>query len=300
MSTIVSRTTAGRSRGPDARRGPGHPRGRQDLERFLIYFVLIVGLSMTLLPFLWMIFASLKTPTEIARIPPTFFPEKPTLENYNTILHDPLLPLLRFYGNSTFVAVANVITNLFTSSLLGYLFAKYEFRGKQAFFGYFMVTMMIPGQMTMIPGYLILVKLGLVNTLWGLVLPGFLNAFGIFMMRQFIETLPNELLDAARIDGASEWHIYARVVLPQLGPALATLGTLTFMSNWNSYLWPMVVITEKERRTLPIILTWYSNQHGARPHIQMAATVMVVIPILIVYFFFQRWIVQGLSMTGFK
>jgi multiple sugar transport system permease protein len=300
MASIVSRTTTGRSRRPDARRVPGHPGGRQGLERSLVYFVLTVGLSMTLLPFLWMIFASVKTPTEIARIPPTFFPEKPTLENYNTILHDPLLPLLRFYGNSTFVAVANVITNLFTSSLLGYLFAKYEFRGKQAFFGYFMVTMMIPGQMTMIPGYLILVKLGLVNTLWGLVLPGFLNTFGIFMMRQFIETLPNELLDAARIDGASEWHIYARVVLPQLGPALATLGTLTFMSNWNSYLWPMVVITEKERRTLPIILTWYSNQHGARPHIQMAATVMVVIPILIVYFFFQRWIVQGLSMTGFK
>jgi multiple sugar transport system permease protein len=300
MASIVSRTTAGRSRRPDDRRVPGHPRGWQGLERSLVYFMLTVGLSMTLLPFLWMIFASLKTPTEIARVPPTFFPERPTLENYNTILHDPLLPLLRFYGNSTFVAVANVITNLFTSSLLGYLFAKYEFRGKGAFFGYFMVTMMIPGQMTMIPGYLILVKLGLVNTLWGLVLPGFLNAFGIFMMRQFIETLPNELLDAARIDGASEWHIYARVVLPQLGPALATLGTLTFMGNWNSYLWPMVVITEKERRTLPIILTWYSNQHGARPHIQMAATVMVVIPILVVYFFFQRWIVQGFAMSGLK
>jgi multiple sugar transport system permease protein len=300
MATIVSRTTAGRSGGPDARRIPERPRGRLGLDLFLIYLLLIVGLSMTLLPFVWMIFASLKTPTEIARIPPTFFPEKPTLENYNTILHDPLLPLLRFYGNSTFVAVANVITNLFTSSLLGYLFAKYEFRGKGAFFGYFMVTMMIPGQMTMIPGYLILVKLRLVNTLWGLVLPSFLNAFGIFMLRQFIETLPNELLDAARIDGATEWQIYGRVVLPQLGPALATLGTLTFMGNWNSYLWPMVVITEKERRTLPIILTWYSNQHGARPHIQMAATVMVVIPILIVYFFFQRWIVQGFAMSGLK
>ena len=199
-----------------------------------------------------------------------------------------------------FVAVSNVLTNLFTSSLLGFLFAKYEFRGKRLFFGYYMITMMIPGQMTMIPGYLILVKLGLVDTLWGLVVPSFMNAFGIFMMRQFIMAIPNELLDAARIDGASEWQIYWRIVLPQLGPALATLGTLTFMSNWNAYLWPMVVITTIERRTLPIILTWYSTQHGARPHIQMAATVMVVIPILIVYFFFQRWIVQGFSMSGLK
>jgi multiple sugar transport system permease protein len=262
--------------------------------------MLILGLSMTLMPFLWMIFSSLKTPMEMARVPPTFFPEEPTLDNYKTILNDPLLPLLRFYGNSTFVAFSNVFTNLFTSSLLGYLFAKYEFRGKQALFSFFLLTMMIPSQVTMIPGYLILVKLHLVNTLWGLVLTSFLNAFGIFMMRQFIETIPNELLDAARIDGASEWQIYIRVVVPQLGPALATLGTLIFMGNWNSYLWPMVVITEKERRTLPIILTWYSNQHGARPHLQMTATVMVVIPILIVYFFFQRWIVQGITMTGFK
>jgi len=285
---------------PDARRSTEQFKARRDPGRFLIYFLLMLGLSITLMPFLWMIFSSLKTPTEIARVPPTFFPEDPTLDNYLTILHDPRLPLLRFYGNSTFVAFSNVLTNLFTSSLLGYLLAKYEFRGKKALFSFFLLTMMIPGQVTMIPGYLILVKLHLTNTLWGLVLTSFLNSFGIFMMRQFIETIPDELLDAARIDGASEWQIYARVVAPQLGPALATLGTLIFMGNWNSYLWPMVVITEKERRTLPIILTWYSNQHGPRPHIQMAAAVMVVIPILLVYFFFQRWIVQGITMTGFK
>jgi len=300
MATVVPRKAARLAPQAGARWSGERPGIRYGMRRLLVIFALVLGLSMTLMPFLWMIFSSLKTPTEIARVPPTFFPEHPTLENYNTILHDPQLPLLRFYGNSTFVAVSNVLTNLFTSSLLGYIFAKFEFRGKQALFGFFMLTMMIPSQVTMIPGYLILVKLHLVNTLWGLVLTSFIDAFGIFMMRQFIETLPNELLDAARIDGASEWQIYARVVLPQLGPALATLGTLTFMGNWNAYLWPMVVITEKERRTLPIILTWYSNQHGARPHLQMTATVMVVVPILIVYFFFQRWIVQGFTMSGFK
>jgi multiple sugar transport system permease protein len=126
------------------------------------------------------------------------------------------------------------------------------------------------------------------------------NAFGIFMLRQFVETLPNELLDAARIDGASEWQIYLQVILPQLGAPLATLGILTFMSNWNAYLWPMVVITSIEKRTLPIILTWYNSQHGGNPGLTNAATILVILPILFVFLYFQRWIVQGFTMTGFK
>jgi len=265
-----------------------------------VYFVLIVGLSMTLMPFLWMLLSSLKTTAEILRVPPTFWPENPTLSNYLTILNDPKLPLLRFYGNSLFVACTNVLTTLFTSSLLGFLFAKYQFRGKQVLFGWFLLTMMIPGQMTMIPSYLILAKVGLLNSLWGLVVFSALDAFGIFLMRQFIESLPNELLDAARIDGASEWQLYWRIVLPQLGPPLATLGILAFMQNWNAYLWPMVVITRIERRTLPIILTWYNSQHSTQPNLTMAATVMIIIPILIVYLFFQRWVVRGFTMSGLK
>ncbi len=278
----------------------GLTRARHHLGRFLVYFLLILGLSMTLMPFVWMILASFKTQTELIRVPPTFWPENPILDNYRTILQDPKIPLLRFYGNSAFVAIINVLTTLFTSSLLGYLFAKYEFRGKRIFFGWFMLGMMIPSQMTMIPGYLILAKVGLLNTLWGLVVFSAMDAFGLFMLRQFIETLPNELLDAARIDGASEWQIYWRIVLPQLGPALATLGTLNFMGNWNNYLWPMVVITKVERRTLPVILTWYNSQHSERQNIVMAATVLVVIPVLFVYFFFQRWIVRGFTMSGLK
>lgn len=275
-------------------------RVRHSLGRFLVYFVLILGLSVTLTPFLWMILTSFKTSGEIIRTPPTFWPENPTLNNYLTIIRDTRLPLLRFYGNSIFVAVSNLLSHLFTSALLGYLFAKYEFRGKRAFFGFFLLTMMIPFQVTMIPGYLILAKLHLLNNLWGLVLPSFLDAFGIFMMRQFIETIPNELLDAARIDGASEWQIFLRIVLPQLGAPLATLGTLTFMWTWNAYLWPMVVITKIEVRTLPVILTWYESQHTTSYNLVMAATVLIVIPVLIVYFFFQRWMVRGIVMTGFR
>lgn len=293
-------TTATRTYTQGARRGKESAGARSGLGRFLVYLLLIVGLSITLTPFVWMILGSFKTATELIRIPPTFWPENPTLDNYRTILSDPQLPLLRFYGNSAFVAVANVLTSLFTASLLGFLFAKYEFRGKRLFFGWFMLGMMIPGQMTMIPGYLILSKVGLLNNLWGLVVFSAVDAFGLFMLRQFIETLPNELLDAARMDGASEWQIYWRIVLPQLGPPLATLGTLNFMGNWNSYLWPMVVITKIEFRTLPVILTWYNSQHGSRPNLTNAATVMVVIPILFVYFFFQRWIVRGFTMSGIK
>lgn len=293
-------TTTFQTRPQTARKNQAMAQVGPILQRSVIYLLLILGLLVTLVPFTWMILASFKTQSEILRIPPTFWPEKPTLNNYWTIYNDPKLPLLRFYSNSLFVAVFNVCTNLFTSSLLGFLFAKYQFRGKQMLFGWFLLTMMIPYQLTMIPSYLILAALGLLNTLWGLVVFSGLNAFGLFMMRQFIETLPNELLDAARVDGASEWQLYLKIVLPQLGAPLATLGTLTFMSNWNAYLWPMVVITDIEHRTLPIILTWYNSAHSSRANLTMAAAVLIIIPILIVYFFVQRWIVRGFTMSGFK
>jgi multiple sugar transport system permease protein len=158
--------------------------------------------------------------------------------------------------------------------------------------------MMIPFQVIMIPLYLILVKLGITDSLLGLIVPGATSAFGIFLMRQFIDGVPSELIDAARIDGSSEIGIYVNIILPQAGSALATLGILTFMGTWNDYLWP--VITTTERRTLPIMLTWYNSQHGARTDLTMAASVLVILPIVVIYFIFQRWIVQGIALTGFK
>jgi len=269
-------------------------------SRILIYVILTLGLSFTLLPFIMMILSSFKTNVEVLRVPPTFWPENFTLDNYVKIFNDPKLPLLRFYGNSAFVATLNVVSTLFTSSLVGYMFAKFEFPGKRLLFIWFLTLMMIPSQITMIPSYLILAKLGLINSLWGLVIFSAVDAFGIFMMRQFCETLPNELLDAARIDGASEWQIYWQVVLPQLGAPLATLGILGFMQNWNAYLWPMIVLQKIEVRTLPIILTWFNSTHTGQGGLVMAATVLIILPILIVFLFFQRWIVQGFTMSGFK
>jgi multiple sugar transport system permease protein len=266
----------------------------------LLYALLTAGCLVTLLPFVWMILGSFKTSSEIIRMPPTLLPEAPTLASYRTILTDPKLPMLRFYGNSLFVTGSIVALVLFTSSLAGFIFAKYEFFGKNILFGFILATLMIPFQVLMIPSYLILVRLGLIDSLWGLVIPGATSAFGIFMMKQFIQGLPNELMDAARIDGSSEFGIYWRVILPQVGPALATLGILTFMGTWNSYLWPLIVITSHEKRTLPIVLTWFNSMHGTRYDLTMAASVLVVVPILIVYAIFQRWIVQGFALSGLK
>jgi multiple sugar transport system permease protein len=274
--------------------------GRFTAGQLLIYVFLTIGILYTLIPFLWMLGTSFKSGTEIVRMPPTLIPEKFTLASYMTIFTDPRVPLGQFYLNSITVTFSIVIMVLFTSSLAGFVFAKYKFAGKDLVFTLILATMMIPFQVIMIPLYLILVKLGITDSLLGLIVPGATSAFGIFLMRQFIDGVPSELIDAARIDGSSEIGIYVNIILPQAGSALATLGILTFMGTWNDYLWPLIVITTTERRTLPIMLTWYNSQHGARTDLTMAASVLVILPIVVIYFIFQRWIVQGIALTGFK
>jgi multiple sugar transport system permease protein len=278
-------------------RTPSRP-ARHRAGRIALYAVLAVLGVIAALPFVWMILASFKNAAEIRAIPPTFLPQDASLDNYRTILQDPELPLVTFYRNSAFVAVLSMIATLFTASLLGYVFAKFEFRGRQPLFWFILATMMIPAQVTMLPGYLILLQLGLLNNLWGLVIPSFIDAFAVFLMRQFIISVPNDEIWSARVDGASEWRIYRSVVLPQLGAALATLGLLTFMFHWNAYLWPLIVLTEQSKRTLPIILTWYSDQHSSQENLVMAASVLIVIPVLIVFALAQKWIVRGLTLTG--
>lgn len=283
-----------------SRRQPGRPRIRVNSGKIVVYTILILGSFVAIMPFLWMILASFKTGAEVRQIPPTFWPVEPTLENYKTIFSDPKLPLALFYRNSAIIAIVNVATALFTSSLFGYIFAKFKFPGSRFWFWIVLALMMIPFQVTMIPSYLILAKLGLLNKLTGLMIGAAITPFGIFLMRQFSLSIPNEMLDAARVDGASEWRIYWSIVIPQLRAALATLGMLTFMFNWNAYLWPLIVLTEQENRTLPIVLTWYTTQHSNQIQLSMAATVMVIVPILIVFLISQRWIVKGITLSGIK
>lgn len=273
-------------------------RSHYRVARVSLYVVLTILGVIAALPFVWMILSAFKTDAEIRQIPPTFWPKQASLDNYRTIFRDPELPLSLFYRNSAFIAIMNVIATLFTGSLLGYVFAKFTFRWRQPLFWFILATMMIPTQVTMLPAYLILMQLNLLNNLWGLIVPSFIDAFAVFVMRQFILSIPNDEIYSARVDGASEWRIYRSIVLPQLRAPLATLGMLTFMFHWNEYLWPLIVLTEQNKRTLPIILTWYSTQHSSQENLVMAASVLIVVPVLIVFALSQKWIVRGLTLTG--
>jgi len=269
-------------------------------KRTVLYTVLLLLGILMMIPFFWLIFGALKSAKEIRMIPPTFFPQDVRFDNFVKIFSDKRLSLGVHYKNSIVVAVSVLTLQLFTSSLAGYVFAKFNFPGKQPFFWFIMSTMIIPFQVTMVPGYLILSKLGLVNTLQGLIIPAAVDAFGIFLMQQFALGLPESYLENARMEGAGEFSIYLRIVLPLSRPAMATIGLLTFMWNWNSYLWPMILLKSDKLRTLPIILFWYSSQNTQKLEMINTASVLMIIPILIVFLFVQKWIIRGLTMTGLK
>jgi multiple sugar transport system permease protein len=264
------------------------------------YVILIIGLIGTLLPFFYIIVSSLKTDAELRKTPPDFFSHEPSLNHYTTVLTDENIPIARNVLNSAIVALARVVITLFTSSFAGYIFAKYHFKGKNLAFGTMLVQIMVPLQVVLIPNYLLVVKFGLIDSLWALIIPSMVDAFGIFLMKQFIESLPAELMDAARIDGASEFGIYWRIVLPQMGPPLASLGIFTFMFTWNDYLWPLIVLTTPEKRTIPLLLVWYTTQHTSNQGLVLAASILTLLPIFFVYIFLQRWIVDQATQSAFK
>ena len=264
------------------------------------YAVLILGLVATLLPFFYIMVSSLKNEAELRKTPPDFFPQEPTLKHYITILTNEDIPIERNVLNSVFISFTRVVVTLFTSSYAGYIFAKYHFKGKNLAFGVILIQIMIPFQVVMIPNYLLIVRFGLIDSLWALILPAMVDSYGIFMMKQFIESMPAELMDAARIDGASEFGIYSRIILPQMGPPLASLGIFTFMSTWNDYLWPLIVLTSPEKRTIPLLLVWFQTQHSANQGLVLAASILTLLPIFIVYIFLQRWIVDQATSSAFK
>ena len=264
------------------------------------YAILILGLVATLLPFFYIIVSSLKNEAELRQTPPDFFPKEPTFKHYIAILTDEKIPLVRNLFNSIFVSVSRVVITLFTSSFAGYIFAKYHFKGKNLAFGVILIQIMIPFQVVMIPNYLLVVKLGLIDSLWALIIPAFVDAYGIFMMKQFIESMPAELMDAARIDGATEFGIYSKIILPQMGPVLASLGIFTFMATWNDYLWPLIVLTSPEKRTIPLLVVFFQTQHVSNQGLVLAASILTLLPIFFVYIFLQRWIVDQATSSAFK
>jgi len=274
-------------------------RSRGPRPRWWLYVVLTVGVIAMIIPFVWMILGSFKTTSEIRQYPTEFIPREPTLDNYVVLFGR--LDFTTFFLNSIIVAVFVTLGNIVFSSMIGYALAKLEFRGKKLLFALVLGTLMIPGVVTFVPLFVLTANLGLVNSYPGLILPFLITPLGVFLMRQFMLSLPDDIIEAARIDGASEWRIFLRVIMPLCGPAIATLTILTFLGSWNNFLWPLVVATTEDMYTLPVALALYSvGQNAAQYGLMMAGAVVVVVPILILFLFLQRYFVQGIALTGIK
>lgn len=281
-------STAPANRRDGGRRGPP-----------VVYLVLAAGLVLMVTPFLWMLLGSLKPDAEIRRVPPTWLPESPSADNYSTLFDR--LDFPQYFFNSALVAVAVTLGNLVFASMVGYALAKLEFRGKRIVFALVLGTLMVPGMATFIPQFVLVSNLNLTNTYPGLILPFLVAPFGIFLMRQYMSGLPNDLIAAARVDGAGELRIFAQVILPLCGPALATLAILTFLASWNNFLWPLVVAQTEDKYTLPVALALYSvGQNRAEYGLLLAGAVVVVVPVLLIFLALQRYFVQGVATTGIK
>ena len=279
---------------------PIHRPGRRwhRLWPWLLVTALAVASLAFVLPLLLMLLAAFKPSAEILRNPPALLPQAPTLDNFRTVLGE--APYLAWYRNSLVVAGAVTLLAMSTSALGGYIFAKFEFPLKKPLFTLVLATLMIPFPVLLIPNYLVANRLGLLNSLWALILPGVVSAFGIFLVRQFVAGIPSDLIEAARLDGASEWAIFLRIVVPLVRPALAALGVFTFLASWNDYLWPLVAINDLEKSTLPLALTFFNSVNATRYDLVMAAATMAVVPVLIVFLIFQRQIVKALVLAGMK
>jgi multiple sugar transport system permease protein len=261
---------------------------------------LVVGLvaASMVLPFLWMVLTSFKERGEILGIPPTFFPKVWTFSNYFDAASR--LDIVRVYWNTTYVSVIKTFIQIYFSALLGFIFGKYNFKYKEIIFYFILATMILPFEIYMIPLYRMMAAAKLGDSHLALIIPMMFSAYSTFLMRQFMFTIPNDLLDAARMDGAGEWFIFHRLILPLCKPILATLVTFYFMWNWNDFLWPLIVITSESKAMLPVALSGFVAEHGTDYGLVMAGATMATIPVLAVFLIFQRYVVQGISLTGLK
>lgn len=284
---------------PPAMPIPGGAAGTRPTGTWWIYFLLLLGILLMVGPFLWMLLGSLKPQPEFLVSPPTFLPKAPTTANFERLFTQ--LDFPRFFFNSSLVALIVTVGNVLFCPMLGYALAKLQWRGKRPIMGLVLATLMVPAGITLIPNFVLMANLGLVNTYPGLILPFLVGPFGVFLTRQFMFGIPDELLEAARIDGANEWRIFWQVVIPLTVPVLATLGILTFLASWNSFIYPLVMAQEPEMYTLPVALaTFATGDHQSDHGLLMAGSVVLVVPVLIIFILFQRWITEGIATTGLK
>lgn len=261
--------------------------------------ILTAGGIWMLLPLIWMLSASLMPLSEVIKVPPVWFaPDKYSPANYLEVWTSG--GFWRFFLNTAFVSVTITFLQLLTSTMAGFAFARYEFPGRTVIFIIILSTLMIPFQVIMIPLFIMMARIGLVNTYWGLILPAMITPFGIFLMRQFMLSIPKSLLEAARIDGASEPYIYAAIMLPLCKPAIAALTIFTFLAAWDDFLWPLIIINSKELWTLSIAMSRFTEQYIAQTHLQMAGASIMFLPVLIIFLLMQRNFIEGITMTGLK
>jgi multiple sugar transport system permease protein len=298
-------------------------RRRKDsaLGKLLSYTILTVGAIICVAPFAWMVVASIQPVGDMFSWPPQWIPQHPTLDNYRHFLNPPInsgtmvTPQpLRWFLNSLFVATCVTVGQMFFSSLAAYCFAKRRFPGRDAIFVIMLGALMIPGQVTLIPSYIVLRHVplfggndifgngghGWLDSYWGLIVPGVFSAFSAFLLRQYMKTIPDELLDAARIDGAGEFRIYWKIVMPLCRPALAALGIFTFSYVWNDFFWPLIIVTSSSLYTMPLGLALFVVQNRTAWDYLMAGSVIVTIPVIIMFLAFQRHFIRGISITGMK
>lgn len=268
------------------------------LSRILIYLTLVAFGFLMVFPFLWSLLSSFKTPGEILTLEPQLWPERPVLDNYREVLTSGSFGL--WYLNSLVVAGVVTVSVCFFSSLAGYALAKYRYAGRKFIFITILSTMMIPMEMLIIPWFQAANTLHLTDTYLGIMFPGLISAFGVFMVKQFMESVPDALIESARIDRCSEFKIFWRIVLPMLKPALASLAIFTFIGNWDAFLWPLIVTNDSSLFTLPIGLQSFAGGQGIQYHLVVAAANLVVIPVILVFLVMQRNIIKGIALTGMK
>jgi len=284
---------------PDVRDIPWSWRLMAVLRHGLLYLLLaVIGVTMVL-PLVWMISTSLKAPQAVFTLTPQWIPKPFHWSSYMEIWR--VVPFLRFFLNSVFVAVCVTAGHVFSSACAAYAFARLRFPGREPMFFAYIATMMIPGSVTIIPVFILMKWFGWIDTYWALIVPGVFNAFGTFLLRQFFLTIPQDLEDAAKIDGASTFRIFWRIILPVSKPALAALTIATFMGNWQSFMWPLLVVDSVEKKTLPIGLAYFQELYQySSPNwpLLMAGSLVAMLPIVLLFVFNQRFFLQGIRLTG--
>ncbi len=273
-------------------------RGRRAVERVLLNTALLAVLVIVLLPFVWMVSASLLPDGGATKVPPVFIPPHPTLDHYRELLGG--LDFGRHFVNSLIVAGSVTLGGLLVNSLAGFAFAKYRFGGRDRVLGLLLAAMVVPGQVTLFPVFLLLNRLHLVNSYLGLIIPALASIFAIYLFRQFMDAIPDELIEAARLDGCSDLGIYARIVLPLCGPVLVTLALFTFMGTWNDFMWPLILMSDSRMYTLPVALANLVGEHQADTELMMAGAVITTLPVMLIFLALQKYYIRGIMAGSVK